>query len=259
MRLSGFGKLCVISGLALVVMIGLAGSTTQASTGLLQATSTTTGTGTTNNMSMTAASTAMMSGTMAATMSSMTGAACPASVSGVTVATASATTGSAVMSATMDATSSAGASGPGYIGIRVAAIDDCGVRVAGVIAGSPAVTGGLQVGDVIIAVNGTALSTVFGGSTGTMMSGSATMAATSSLGSAATAAFTGNTTATNSANTTAFFNYFQTTYTSGQTVSLTVQRAGQQLNIPITLGTIPAGLVTPVGGTAATTAATAAK
>lgn len=134
MRLSGFGKLCVISGLALVVMIGLAGSTTQASTGLLQATSTTTGTGTTNNMSMTAASTAMMSGTMAATMSSMTGAACPASVSGVTVATASATTGSAVMSATMDATSSAGASGPGYIGIRVAAIDDCGVRVAGVIA-----------------------------------------------------------------------------------------------------------------------------
>ena len=43
---------------------------------------------------------------------------------------------------------------PGYIGIVVQQVDDCGARITIVDPNSPGARGGLHIGDIIVAING---------------------------------------------------------------------------------------------------------
>jgi serine protease Do len=105
--------------------------------------------------------------------------------------TASAATGAATV-ATVSATS------PGYIGMRVMAVDSCGVRILEVLPNTPAVTAKLIVKDVIVAVNGEAIS-------GTKQ-----------------------------------LRDLLSTTQAGDTIKLTIQRAGVEMVVEVTLGTRPA-------------------
>jgi membrane-associated protease RseP (regulator of RpoE activity) len=155
--------------------------------------------------------------TMAATMSFPP---CPppAGAAAATMAATASGTMEAGMAATMAATMPAN---PGFIGIRVEAVDNCGVRVIEVLAGSPAVTAQIQVGDVVVAVNGKAVTGL-----DSMRSAVGFLPA-------------------------------------GEQVQLTIQRAGQEMMVSVTLAPRPAEIPATApasagGGAAATMAATTA-
>jgi hypothetical protein len=118
-----------------------------------------------------------------------------------------------------------------YLGIRGSAVADCGVLILELFGGSPAASAGLQVGDIIVAVDGMALTSLPTDSTGgTAGGGQATAAAGNTTGgSQATAAAGG------------------TDGSLGGT---------QEINITVTLGSLPAGIVPSAGGGVATMAAT---
>jgi membrane-associated protease RseP (regulator of RpoE activity) len=159
--------------------------------------------------------------TLAATMSFPP---CPPPA-GAAAATMAATTSgtmeagmAATMAATMPATMPAN---PGFIGIRVEAVDNCGVRVIEVLVGSPAVTAQIQVGDVVVAVNGKAVTGL-----------------------------------DSMRNAVGFL-------PAGDQVQLTIQRAGQEMTVSVTLAPRPAEIPATApasagGGAAATMAATMA-
>lgn len=155
--------------------------------------------------------------TMAATMSFPP---CPPA-GGAAAATLAATTSGTMesgLTATMAATMPAN---PGFIGIRVEAVDNCGVRVIEVLAGSPAVTAQIQVGDVVVAVNGTAVTGL-----------------------------------DSMRNAVGFLS-------AGDQVQLTIQRAGQEMTVSVTLAPRPAEIPATApasagGGVSGTMAATMA-
>jgi len=163
--------------------------------------------------------------------------------------------------------------GNAYLGILAAAIDHCGIQVMQLIPDSPAVAAQLQVGDVIVAVDGRAVSELCannstggnGGSSTTSNAGCGNSGAgNSGSGQAGTAVATtvggtgnNNTVGPNDVdvNNTALVAAFLreiSSHRSGDTVTLVIQRAGQQLEVRVTLGAIPPGLLTPVGSPTAT-------
>lgn len=70
----------------------------------------------------------------------------------------SAATSAATLSATTSSASSSTA--PGYLGVSILRVDDCGARIALIVPGGPASNSKLQVGDVIVAFNGQAFTTI---------------------------------------------------------------------------------------------------
>jgi S1-C subfamily serine protease len=136
-----------------------------------------------------------------------------ASAAGTTSATAGATT-----AATVSATS------PGYIGIRVVTVDSCGVQILEVLPNTPAMTAQLMVQDVIVAVNGVAIS-------GTRQ----------------------------------LRDILKSTQ-AGDTIKLTIQRAGAEIVVEVTLGlqptsvppTVTAATLASAGGQATTAVPTMA-
>jgi len=159
--------------------------------------------------------------------------------------------------------------GNAYLGILAAAIDHCGIRVMQLIPDSPAVAAQLQVGDVIVAVDGRAvaelcMNTSSSNTTGSAGNSGCGNSGNSGSGQSATAVATNvsgagnnNTVGPNDVdvNNTALVAAFLREISShrpGDTVTLVIQRAGQQLNVRVTLGTIPSGLLTPVGSPTAT-------
>src|SRR5439155_25679099 len=89
---------------------------------------------------------------------------CPPAGGATVAATSSAatagTTSAASATAAATAAATTAARNPGYLGVRVEAVDTCGVRILEVLPGSPASTSGLQTGDVIVAIDGTAVTGV---------------------------------------------------------------------------------------------------
>ncbi len=100
---------------------------------------------------------------------------------------------------------------PGYIGMRVVPVDNCGVRILEVLPNTPAMTAQLIVQDVIVAVDGVAIS-----------------------------------------GTKALRDLLSTTQ-AGDTIKLTIQRAGAEMDIEVTLGTRPAEAPVTVPATVAAT------
>lgn len=195
------------------------------------------GTGGANaTMSATSAGGASGSGTggLSATMSS-TDTGSPSE----TMSASNASGASATMSAT---TSAGGTTGTAYIGIEVTDVENCGVQVLSVMPGSPAEMAKLQVGDVIVAVNGQAISSLStsGGMSGSTSSSSATatmestMSATSSAGGAA-----GSTGPSTISGMTASLASFVQQHQPGDMITLTVERAGQQMDVQVTLAANP--------------------
>ncbi len=195
------------------------------------------------------AGTTMPSGTMTVTYP-----ACP-STSTLGMATMSATTSAGTTMttpvATMDLGGNATAMSPGgYLGVEISIVELCGVRINRLLQDSPAQAAGLQAGDVIVAVDDQSIAALFGSSS-MSAGGMATMSATNSGSGANATVMPGATmnatiTADNPFLGQVFFQWIQMRST-GETLRLTIQRGGQQMVIPVTLGTIPAGLVTPMG------------
>jgi S1-C subfamily serine protease len=83
---------------------------------------------------------------------------------GATIAatTAVATTeATATTAATTDAAATAAvAHTPGYLGVRAEQVAECGVRIVEVVVDGPAATAGIQEGDVIVALDGTAQNSI---------------------------------------------------------------------------------------------------
>jgi hypothetical protein len=190
-----------------------------------------------------------------------TGTATPAATTGAGgtggttgTATADATTGAGGTGGTTGTATAVGspaANTGGYLGVEVTTVELCGIRVVRLLADSPAATAGVLAGDVIVAVDDVALATLFGDGTGSGIS--PTVSATQDLGGTnvtpvAGATLSGTATGSNPFLSQVFFQEIQRR-TPGETVRLTVQRGGQQLTLTVTLGTIPPGLVTPIGGT----------
>jgi len=172
--------------------------------------------------------------------------------------------------------------GNAYLGILAAAIDNCGIRVMQLIPDSPAVTAQLQVGDVIVAVDGRAVAELCvnnstGGNSGSNTTGgtgnsgcgnssssnagnsgnggsgqSATAIATNVNGTGNNNAVGANDVDVNNTALVAAFLREISSHRPGDTVTLVIQRAGQQLEVRFTLGAIPPGLLTPVGSPTAT-------
>jgi len=163
--------------------------------------------------------------------------------------------------------------GNAYLGILAAAIDHCGIRVMQLIPDSPAVAAQLQVGDVIVAVDGRAVAELCVNNSGGGNSGSNTTgndgcgnsgssntgnSGNGGSGQAGTAVATnvggaGNNNAVGAndvdVNNTALVAAFLreiSSHRSGDTITLVIQRGGQQLDVRVTLGAIPPGLLTPV-------------
>lgn len=132
----------------------------------------------------------------------------------------------------------------GYLGVVVAAVGDCGVRVVEVMADSPAFLGQLAVDDVIIAVNGVPITTLIQND--------------AAMGEGAGATDSGLSYST--ATTRSFFKFIQS-MPPGTPVVLTVQRGGdQQIDLNVTLGALTTGGVSDsesAGGSLATSEATA--
>ncbi len=109
-------------------------------------------------MSSTMMSTMSMSSTMASTMaagSSTQFAPCP---NAATMAATMSGTMMSTMSATMAASMAATTVPKAYLGVSAEQVQQCGARVLEVKAGTPAEKAGLQVNDVIVAVDGKAIS-----------------------------------------------------------------------------------------------------
>ncbi|MFN8419869.1 MAG: PDZ domain-containing protein [Anaerolineae bacterium] len=113
----------------------------------------------------------------------------------------------------------------GYLGVVVAAVGDCGVRVVQVTADGPAFLGLLAVDDVIVAVNGVAVTSLvqndaaMGEGAGTTDSGLSYSTPT----------------------TRSFFKFIQS-MPPGTSIVLTVQRGGdQQIDLMVTLGALTTG------------------
>jgi membrane-associated protease RseP (regulator of RpoE activity) len=240
--------------LTLLALIAFGGVAVRA-TPLVQATMAATGT--------------MMSGTMttypACPASSTVGSATQSAATNTTATTSgNSTTGSMTPQATTGSGNTTGSSGTttataptgGYLGIEITIVETCGVRVNRLLANSPASAAGIQVGDVIVAVDNQSIVDLFGGMSGNMSGGMATMSATTNAMSGSNNTTTTPANATNNTGNPflgqVFFQSIQQRQT-GDMVTLTIQRGGQQLNVSVTLGAIPPGLVTPIGGTAAVT------
>jgi len=176
------------------------------------------------------------------------------------------------MAATQSAGSATG-TGTAYLGIRAAAVDSCGIQVAEVFASSPAAAAGLMVDDVIVAVDGQALPTVLmnnmntgAGGTGTG-GAAATQGAGTSGGAVATRAAGGAgaaATITPGALVTEFFRLVNQIHKPGDMLTLTIQRGGSEMDVPVTLAALSGstgaggtgtgtGGTTGAGGAAATT------
>ena len=140
---------------------------------------------------------------------------------------------------TMPPTQMAGAKG--YIGVQLEAVDNCGVRVTRVEAAGSAETANIQVGDVIVAIDGIPVASL------SMMGGmGGTMSATMSANAAATmAANTGAMmSATMIADTSGLVQAFLDRIANtppGTVIMLTVQRAGSQMDVAVTVGAQPTG------------------
>jgi serine protease Do len=126
-------------------------------------------------------------------------------------------TGAATGAATVATVS---ATAPGYIGMRVVPVDSCGVRIVEVLPNTPAMTDQLIVKDVIVAVDGVAIS-------GTKQ-----------------------------------LRDLLSSTQAGDTIKLTIQRAGAEMVVEVTLGARPAQVPATVaaataagGGSPAATAA----
>jgi len=163
-------------------------------------------------------------------------------------------TGNSTMSATMRSTM-AGTT-EAYLGVEIAAESTCGVRVVRLLANSPAAAAGLRAGDIIVAIDGQALEALLSGMMS--MTQNPTVAATMRATAISPA------TADSRNVSLAFFNLVRERR-PGDKLTLTIQRnRREEFNAVVTLGTAPAGLVTPVAGTAvptvrATSIATAAR
>lgn len=172
-------------------------------------------------------------GGASATQSAMS----PGGVSAAPTMMATTTANTSNSSATMSAAQSISTGGPVFLGVAATAVDNCGILVGSVVPGSAAASANLQVGDVIVAVNGRAVTSIMNGSasSGTGTSGGmATAAATTAM-------------PLPGANGTASIQPFATfiqNFQAGQTITLTIQRNGQQMDISVTLGTMPSGLST---------------
>src|SRR5579863_6697560 len=127
--------------------------------------------------------------------------------------------------ATMSATQSASVGGPGFLGIAATSVDNCGILVGGLVPGAAATAANIQVGDVIVAVNGQSVASIMSGSASTSSgTGSSTGMATAA---ATTAMTTPNANGAASMSIQPFATFIQS-FQAGQTITLTIQRNGQQ-------------------------------
>jgi hypothetical protein len=204
----------------------------------------------------------------------------------------------AMMTATVQSTVSATAvkspnsSAPGFLGVEVSAVDNCAVHVLQVFKGSSA-SGVLQVNDLIVAVDCVALSDLVGGSMVTAAAGSTTSsncmstnvapAAGGKMGGVSGAmsdpACMNTGVAGGTLRITSVFFCVIGHYHAGDTVTLTLFRNNQQMNVSVVLDPAPppatatgaattnsvvsttastGPTATPAATTAATTAATPA-
>ena len=194
-------------------------------------------------LAQSATSAATMSSGSSGTASAMTYPPCTPASSAMSTAMATQSTAmQATMMPTMMASQSATMSGsPGFLGISATTVDGCGILVAGLVTPGPAATAGLQVGDIIVAVNGQSVAAINTMNASAMGSGSATQAASGSSGVEMSIQ--------------PFATFIQSMQ-AGQTIMLTIQRNGQQMDISVTLGTIPSGLMTGTPGTGSSSGAT---
>lgn len=197
------------------------------------------------------------------------------------------TSGTSGGAATMSATSSVGGTGgtsgmadddvsvaaqatpsalgqPSYLGVRVAPVSDCGIQIVETFVGGPAQLALLQADDIIVAVNGTTIKDMMsmnatGGTGGTGGAGGMATAPAGGLGGTPEAGGAGGTSGTaggtaNQAMIASFFSFVQT-HAPGEMLTLTVQRAGQQLSVQVTLAAMPSQSGTTGGGAATATPA----
>jgi S1-C subfamily serine protease len=117
----------------------------------------------------------------------------------------------------------------GYLAIRTETVENCGVRVIEVLLNTSADSNQLKAGDVIVAIDGRPLSALMAASSG---------AGTITTGTPSTSALG------NMALTQPFYIDIQSRR-PGTNVLLTVHRAGQQIDISVSLSAIPSSTVAP--------------
>lgn len=188
---------------------------------------------------------------------------------------------SAMMSATPQSAASAAnassASGaPGFLGVEIAAVDNCAVHVLQVFSGSSAANV-LQPGDVIGAVDCVALTDLTSNSVATAAAGSSAPANCMSagvapanppaamggvIGSLSDPACMNTGVAGGTLRVTTLFFCIIGHYHAGDTITLTLWRTNQQMNVSVVLDTVPPGpaptQVATEGGVAPTTASSGA-
>lgn len=111
--------------------------------------------------------------------------------------------------ATLSGTATISTTAPGYLGIRVVALNKSQLRISNVFSGSPAAAAGLQVGDIITAINGNPISSMVDQS------------------------------GPDYALITAFFDFIES-QVPGTQIRLTVQRGNAPTDITVTVGAQPA-------------------
>ncbi len=161
MKLSG-----IILAITLVVLAGFQTASVNAGP-LAQGTASVEATTAAGGGAGAAATTSAGAGTSATAAGTMSYPPCPpatmeGTVAAATAAASMAATTGAEVNATAAATvaATAAAHAPGYLGVRAEQVADCGVRVVEVVAGQAAATAGIQEGDVIVAMNGTATTSI---------------------------------------------------------------------------------------------------
>src|SRR5258708_24379 len=170
---------------------------------------------------------------------------------------------SAMMAATPQSMSAAStATAPGYLNLEIGAVDACGVQVVQIFKGSTA-TGILQVDDIIVAVDCVALADLANGSMATASASSVSncmsanaMAANPSAMMGVASAMSNATcmTAGGTPRVTNLFFCILRQYHVGDTVTLTLWRGSQQMNVQVVLEAIPPSLLASAQVTSAATA-----
>ncbi len=171
---------------------------------------------------------------------------------------------SAMMAATPQSMSAASKAStvPGYLNLEIGAVDACGVQVVQIFKGSMA-TGILQVDDIIVAVDCVALADLANGSMATASASSVSncmstnaMAANPSAMMGITGAMSNATcmTAGGTPRVTNLFFCILRQYHVGDTVTLTLWRGSQQMNVQVVLEAIPPSLLASAQATSAATA-----
>src|SRR5579859_2020116 len=144
---------------------------------------------------------ATLAGQSTAEVTTGTGTAMPqatigASATAMPQATMAATMSAAGTASGAAANPTASGSGTAYLGITAAGIDNCGMSIIGLIPGGPALAAGLQVGDVIVAVGGQSVTSIYTNYNSAAAGASGSIGATSTGNAGATIAATMNAGAT---------------------------------------------------------------